>query len=68
MVLEEERDLLVGHMTTKYTLGVQALHLIGIRGRGVIEIVHVMNLRRKGILPLMVRQRSVKKLKLDFLG
>ena len=52
---KEEKGLLGDYLTIKDPLGVQALHLIGIRGRGITEIVHMMNLRRKGLLPLMVR-------------
>ena len=54
-VAEEEINLLVGHLTLKDPLGVQALHLIVIRGRDVTETVHVMNLRRQGHVPSMVR-------------
>ena len=52
---EEEKGLIVDHLTLKDPLGVQSLHLTGIRGRGVTETVYMMNLRRQGILPLMVR-------------
>ena len=45
---EEEKGLLVDHLTLKDQLGVKALHLIGIRGIDVNRIVHMMNLRRKG--------------------
>ena len=54
-MLEEEKGLLVDYLTLKDPLGVQALHLTGIRGRGITRIVHVINLRRQGLLPLMVR-------------
>ena len=54
-MLEEERGLLVDYITLKDPLGVQALHLIGIRGRAITRIVHVMNLKIQGLLPLMVR-------------
>ena len=51
----KERGLLVDHLTLKDPLGVQALHLTGVRGLGITKIVHMMNLRRKGLLPLTMR-------------
>ena len=54
-IIEEETGLLVDHLTLKDPLGVQALHLTEVRGRGITRTVHVMNSRRKGLLPLMVR-------------
>ena len=47
--------ILVDHLTLNNPLGVQALHLTEIRGRGVTYTVHMMSLRRKILLHLMVR-------------
>ena len=54
-MLEEERDHLVSHMTLKGPLEIQVLLLTRIRERGATITTHVMNLRRQGLLPLMVR-------------
>ena len=54
-VPEEQIDILVGHLNLKDPLGIQTLHLTGVRGRGVTGTVHVTNLRGKSILLLMVR-------------
>ena len=53
--LEEERYLPLSHLTLKDPLRIQALHLTEVRGRVVTRTVHVMNLRRQGRLPSMVR-------------
>ena len=50
-----QKYLLVGPLTIKNPLGVQDLHLMGERGRGITRIVHMGNLRRKSLLHLMVR-------------
>ena len=52
---EEEKGILVDHLTPKDPLGVQALHLTRIRERGATRTNDVMNLRRQGILPLILR-------------
>ena len=52
-MLEEEKGVLVDHLTLKDPLEVQSLHLTGMRGRGIIGIIHVINLRMQGRLPLM---------------
>ena len=54
-LLDEERDLLVGHLTLKDLLVVQVLLITRIRERGATKTIHVMNLRRKCFLPSMVR-------------
>ena len=54
-LLEEERDLLVGHLTLKDPLVVQVILLTRIRERGATRTVHVMNLRRQCLLSSMVR-------------
>ena len=54
-LLEEERDHLVSHLTLKGPLEIQVLLLMRIREGGVTRTIHEMNLRRKGLLPLMVR-------------
>ena len=54
-LLEEEIDLLVVHLTLKDPLVVQALLLMRIRERGATRTIHVMNLRRQGLLPSTVR-------------
>ena len=66
-VLEEE-GLLVEHLTQKNLVGIQALHLVGIRGGDVTRTIHEMNSKRQGLLLLMVRSKLVKKLRLGFLG
>ena len=54
-VLEEERDILVGHLNLKDPLVVQVLLPIGIRKIGVTRTAHMMNSRRLSLLRLMVR-------------
>ena len=58
----------VGHLILKNQVGIQALHLAGIRGGDVTRTIHEMNSKRQGLLILMVRSRLVKKLRLGFLG
>ena len=65
-MLEEEKGILVDHLTLKDPLGIPTLLLTGIREKGATETTHVMNLRRKGCLPSMVREIMVKRLKLGF--
>ena len=57
----------MGHLILKNLVGIQALHLIGIRGGDVTRTIHEMNSKRQ-VLLLMVRSRLVKKLMLGFLG
>ena len=63
-----QNGLPVGHLILKNLVGIQALHLAGIRGGYVTRTIHEMNSKRKGLLLLMVRSRVVKKLRLGFLG
>ena len=58
----------VGHLILKNPLGIQALHLAGLREGDVTITIHEMNSKRQGLLLLMVRSRLVKKLRLGFLG
>ena len=44
-----------GSFDSEGSTRVQALHLTKIRGTDVTRTVHVMNLRRQSLLPLMVR-------------
>ena len=60
--------LSVGHLILKNLVGIQALHLVGIRGGNITRTIHEMNSKRQGLLLLMVRSRLVKKLRLGFLG
>ena len=59
--------LLVGHLILRKPVGIQALHLTGIRGGDVTRTIHEMNSKRQGLLLLMVKSRLVKKLRLGFL-
>ena len=54
-VPEEKEGLLVDLLALKDPLGIQDLHLMEIRGGGSIETVDGINLKRKYLLPLMVR-------------
>ena len=51
---EEERSLIVVHLTLKDPLGVQDLHLTEIREIDTIGTAHTMSLKRQYLLPLMV--------------
>ena len=50
-----QKYLLVGPLTLKNPLGLQALHLMGERGRDIARTIHMGNLRRQSFLHLMVR-------------
>ena len=63
-----QNGLPVGHFILKNPVGIQALHLAGIRGGDVTRMVHEMNSKMQDLLLLMVRSRLVKKLRLGFLG
>ena len=58
----------VGHLILKNPAGIQALHLVGIRGGDMTRTIHEMNSKRQGLLLLMVRSILEKRLKLGFLG
>ena len=63
-----QNGLPVVHLNLKNPVGIQALHLTGIRGGDITRTIHEMNSKRQGLLLLMVRSRLVKKLRLGFLG
>ena len=63
-----QKYLLVDHLTLMNPLGVQALHLIGVRGRGITRTIHMEYLSMNILLHLMVRKNLVKKMKLVFWG
>ena len=63
-----QNGLPMGHLILKNPVGIQALHLAGIRGGDVTRTIHKMNSKRQGLLLLMVSSSLVKKLRLGFLG
>ena len=50
-----QKYFLVDYLTLKNPVGVQALHLTGVRGRGITRTIHMGNLRRQSLIHLMVR-------------
>ena len=60
-----QNGLPMGHLILKNPVGIEALHLVGIREGDVTRTIHEMNSERQGLLLLMVRSKRVKKLGLD---